>query len=160
MSAFIVGNKHLSYMIRAASAYSRRYGPFRWFTTDPREESDYQRGEPWGPSHVANIQERERTLTRENRDAVGCMLAATNRESVNHRYDENEIEELFSYDMKAETLMNLDPVVVLKATRCYMYQSCEHPEWETSSAKAFCEALIVTAISKLDGYDNAPWAID
>ena len=48
---------------------------------------------------------------------------------------------------------------LLNAIRGYQYQTCEHPSWETSEAKAFCEALQQRLISMLPGYRNGPWLI-
>jgi hypothetical protein len=52
------------------------------------------------------------------------------------------------------------PVEVLKAIHHYTYQSCEHPEWWTSEARAFVEALKNDQIHKLPGYNDAPWGWD
>ena len=53
----------------------------------------------------------------------------------------------------------ITPVGAIKAAQCYEYQSCEHPEWSTSEAKALTERLINEAISNLPGYESAPWGI-
>jgi len=52
------------------------------------------------------------------------------------------------------------PVITLSLISCYEYQSCEHPEWRTSEARAICEALRKLAIRNLPGYDEAPWHAD
>ena len=46
---------------------------------------------------------------------------------------------------------------VLKATDCYEYQSCEHPEWPSSNAHDFIQALRKDAWRLLEGYEEAPW---
>jgi hypothetical protein len=51
------------------------------------------------------------------------------------------------------------PVEILSALHCYEYQSCENPEWESSEAFQFCEALRDRMIRSLPGYDDAPWEI-
>jgi hypothetical protein len=55
--------------------------------------------------------------------------------------------------------VRLDPVQVLKAIRCYEYQSCEHAGWCTSEAKQFCLILTDYAVSQLPGYEVAAWEI-
>jgi hypothetical protein len=52
------------------------------------------------------------------------------------------------------------PVEVLKAIRCLDYQSCEHPEWASSEAKSYLDALTMACVVKLPGMDDAPWGID
>ena len=39
------------------------------------------------------------------------------------------------------TKARVDFVDALEAIDVYEYQACEHPEWETSEARAFCDAL-------------------
>ena len=51
-------------------------------------------------------------------------------------------------------------VEALKALDCYEYQSCEHPEWETSEAFEFCRAMRNLLIGCLPGYDAAQWEWD
>lgn len=46
---------------------------------------------------------------------------------------------------------------VCKAIACYEYQSCEHPGWRTSEARAYCHALRVAWCKKLPGYEEAEW---
>ena len=46
---------------------------------------------------------------------------------------------------------------VCKAIACYEYQSCEHPGWRTSEARAYCHALRVAWCKKLPGYEEAAW---
>lgn len=95
-------------------------------------------------------------------DEVGLMLTLENHLSVNHRYvkashiPEAIPDETFVYERPK---LIIDPVKVLKAIDCYEYQSCEHPDWKTSEAKAFCRALRGRAISSLPGYENSDWEV-
>ena len=52
------------------------------------------------------------------------------------------------------TAGTFDPVKILAAINCYEYQACEHPEWKTSEARDFCEALRDRMIRMLPGYGN------
>jgi hypothetical protein len=83
------------------------------------------------------------------------ILLAENVKSYNYRYDET-IEETMVYDAFATSLR---PIDVIKACHCLEYQSCEHPEWESSTAKAIVTAIEGTATRALPGYDDAPWEI-
>lgn len=44
-----------------------------------------------------------------------------------------------------------------KAVACYEYQSCEHPGWSRSGARAFCERLRRSLVGEIAGYEEAPW---
>ncbi len=131
--------------------------PVSWTVNDDEgSPEDFQRGEPWGPTAVENHKRRARELNRETVGRVGAMLAVENRRSMDHRYDETELEDLYEFTSYKG---NIDPVAVLKAIQCYEYQSCEHPEWETSEAHEFCQALRSAAIDKLPGYSEAQWEV-
>jgi len=153
VSAFVVDASHIDLLVSAGLVFPERHcqnSKLRW--------------------QVPNTNPVERVeLTYENADAIGVMLWAENYRSVDHRYPDDE-EDLPGPDgfSGATTLTYvfdsiggmLDPVVVLKALQCYEYQSCEHPEWKTSSARQFCEALRKVAIALLPGYSEAPWSFN
>jgi hypothetical protein len=88
--------------------------------------------------------------------AAGQMLWDENFRSVNYRYTEEKSAPAYSFK---RNLQPIDPIVVLKQISCYEYQSCEHSDWESSEAKAFCSALQGKMISWLPGYDDAPWGV-
>jgi len=155
MSAFIVSDKDIDALLRYALAYPS--GQLRWFEPCEPGDGDYQRGQPWGRTAVANAQTRVREITHENASHVGRMLLLENMRSVSHRYDDPL--ELPTYEYNAMQAPSLTPVEVLKIIACYEYQSCEHPGWQHSQAKAFCSALRHKMISHLPGYDEAPWGL-
>lgn len=141
MSAFVVSKSHINAMLLTAMCL--KYG---------------RRGLTW----YHNGEHHE--LNNDNADQVGQMLLDECVKSMSHRYDD-EITDLPGHT-NAEWLIPFKlkylhrtpkPLEAIKITKCYMYQSCEHPEWEDSEAKTFCEALISSKISELPEYDNAPW---
>lgn len=156
MSAWIVSKRHIDYMLTAGLKFDSY--PLGWMAPVEEKPAEvHERGEPWGPEAVAHARERRQELTGESAGRVGVMLWAENYESVNHRYDEREVEaELYEYKPYPG---GVDPVQVLKAIDCFEYQSCEPPGWEASEARAFCEALRQRTIGKLPGYEEAKWAI-
>jgi hypothetical protein len=83
------------------------------------------------------------------------ILLTENVKSFNYRYDET-VEEQMVYDAFATSLR---PIDVIKACHCLEYQSCEHPQWESSTAKAIVTAIEGAATRALPGYDDAPWEI-
>jgi len=127
-------------MIRSGLAV--HYRPFGWYHNNQRHE-----------------------LTGDNASEVGQMLLDECIKSVMYRYEDSKVTDLPGRT-DAEYLIpfqfNLSynpptPVQTLKLLSCYEYQSCEHPEWETSEAYAFCQALRHGTIDRLPGYDEAPW---
>ena len=160
MSAFLVSKAHIDYLITAGLVLPKRLisgSRLRWFLRPPEDQDGevYREGEPWGPGLATWIERTERTLTYDNADEVGAMLWATNQDSVNHRYAETSIEHAYRF----EEVLDIDPVWTLKALDCYEYQACEHPQYLTSEARFFVEALRDTAIGLVDGYRDAPWEI-
>lgn len=134
MSAFIVSDEHIGYLVNAGLRLDTG-GKLRWY---------------WGnPTHSSEVRS-------DNVDAVGQMLVNANFESVNARYRKDDPPHEYKHEWDRR---QPDPVQVLKAISCFDYQSCESPSWEASEAKAFCHALQCLAISKLPGYDKAEWEI-
>ncbi len=87
--------------------------------------------------------------------AIGHILHNENVRSVNGRYHEfNE------YPYKSRRLYPCDAVILIKAIQCYNYQACESDDWESTTAHEITKNLMSHAISKLPGYDKAPWGIE
>lgn len=112
------------------------------------------------------LQAHRREATPERAHEVGWMLLLENVRSVRHRYDTPEDGDDLPGSTSAywrEPYRWEDPryrptaAEALKAVACYEYQSCEHPEWESSEAAQFCEALRHALINALPGYEAAPW---
>jgi hypothetical protein len=135
MSAFVVTKQHIDAMVTAGLPRPGDPGWIRW--SDP---VDPQR------THILNL---------DTADRAGSLMWQENRVSVNHRYrDGDEIDVLYAFE-----LLGHNPVTVLKLIDCYEYQSNEHPGWERSQAKRLCGQLRKQVISKLPGYDDAPWGL-
>jgi hypothetical protein len=132
MSAFIVGNKHISAMLQASQRirYAGDGASYRW-----NGQSYYFNG---------------------NRQEIGQKLVDENYRSVNHRYGENERP----HEFKMEYLPRFSAVQIIKACDCYNYQTCETPDWKETEAYAISQALRERAIDLLPGYDEAEWAIE
>jgi len=155
MSAFVVHKRHIDAIV-TAGLNLRMACPLQWFVLAEPVDGLYQRGKSWGPSYADQLRARGRELTPETAGRVGAMLLSANRTSVNHRYDENAIEEPYVFEPYTK---KLSPVQILKALKCYVYQSCEHPGWNDSEAKVFCTALQSHVIDRLDGYEESEWEI-
>jgi hypothetical protein len=156
MSAFEVDETHIDVLVSAALAAGK---DFYWY----HQPADAPRTEPGealpGESstegryaaYLAGLRENKRTVTRANAGMWGAVLVAENKRSVNHRYDEDDIEDPYQFTFYAGPF---DPVAILKALNCYEYQASEHPAWKTSEAREFCEALRGEMIRRLPGYDQ------
>jgi hypothetical protein len=132
MSAFIVSDKHIDYLIGSAITLGAKRGDFDW----------------------ASFHDGAADMAR--------ALEVENWRSVSYRYNESSEppppRQLNWFHFAS--IKGIDPVVTLKAIQCYEYQSCEHPDWEVSAARKFCDRLRSLAIASLPGYDAAPWGID
>lgn len=83
------------------------------------------------------------------------ILLAENYKSVNYRYDEKDEPE-DTYDRMAPLMRSIE---IAKLCHSLGYQSCEHPEWDDSRAKALLHCIEQAAIRSLPGYDEAPWSL-
>ena len=147
MSAFIVDRNHIRYLVASALHVTTRMHPVKRFL--------WWHGEEW------------HELTPENATEVGQMLWDECIASVRFRYFDPEypddilpgpIDEDFTYlHQSPPGNFNPDLAQVFMAADCYDYQSCEHPSWEESSAKAFTSALRRETTQRLPGYDDALW---
>jgi hypothetical protein len=144
MSAFVVDRYHIVYLVKAArEAAIRLRSPLRW-----------------GDGHTLDA-----SVSVTEMVALAQLLWDENRSSVSYRYDAlvglpGPIDEDYiirAGDFQRFSWVNWSPVDVLKAIDCYQYQSCEHPGWQTSEAKAFTDALRRAWTHLVPGYDEAPW---
>jgi len=162
MSAFMVDREHIDALVRAGLADVTHR--LRWINPEVRAQVETANGHV-NPEDWSSVWAE---LRHDTADSVGEMLISANLLSVTHRYPdtlegggvpgpcEEYWRDSYSYPMNGP---DFSPVVILKAIACYEYQSCEHPEWERSEARAFCEALRDYTIVRLPGYDDAPWGI-
>lgn len=147
MSAFEVDETHIDVLISAA--LQRDHGDtLSWIHGNVEWSGDYD-------AYRAAINAAKREVTRANAGTWGATLVAENRRSVNYRYEEDEIEEPYEF---TEYAGHFNPAKILAAISCYEYQACEHPEWKTSEAKSFCEALRHRMIRQLPGYQGV-WEV-
>lgn len=89
--------------------------------------------------------------------SVAAELFEENCRSVDHRYGEVNARD---YRYRAADVWGMAPVQILKACNCLEYQSCEHPGWPDSQARANLEVIRAYAVRMLPGYDEAEWTID
>lgn len=148
MSAYIVSEDHIDYLVTAAIELGTN-GGYGLYWQDQR-------------------------VTRNNATAFGAMLLRENIASVQRRYSDTEYADLpgplvtpfvseYTYRRFSASPFSghdLDTIVqVLKAVSCYEYQSCEHAGWEMSDAKRACDQIRSGYIYRLPGYEDAEWEV-
>ena len=157
MSSFEVSTAHIDALVNAALAAGR---DFYWYHDGPGNPYS-ERGEAlpgFGSSaerhaaYLAYLGENKRTVTRANAGTWGALLVDANKRSVNYLYDEDEIEEPYTFTYHAGPF---NPVAILRALSCYEYQCSDDPGWQDSEAREFCEALRSWTITQLPGWDQA-----
>jgi hypothetical protein len=91
---------------------------------------------------------------------LGDLLRAENVRSVNYRYGEDDSDPFELPD--AETLAKLAELPDLQklgAIRCYRYQTCETPEWESTPAIQIVHAAM-KALQDLTGTERGKgWGV-
>jgi hypothetical protein len=143
VSAWIVAKAHVDVLVLAGVQF-----------TVPYDLTAAGRGRPPDPVQLA---------------AAGADLWAENHHSINHLYGEDGQPPGYR-PPTAEVI--LDPVAVVKAVDCYVYQSCEHPGWASSRAADYSRRLRTAAMTGLPverdrggrpypvAWDATPWGID
>lgn len=170
MSAYVVSQEHVTYLVAAAmcpSFFKRVQGDsLCWI---------------WNLDHSNCTYERDNLHATEHDKAtrVAQMLWDENIRSVTHRYPDCERGAKNGKGLPGPVVDDyiIDPILirawcaravyadtftavkVLKACDGYEYQSCEHPEWRTSQACAFINALRRAVWQSLPGYDEAAWEV-
>jgi hypothetical protein len=154
MSAFVVSKSHIDALVHAAY-----FGP-RDVHALPQQSGHWYKPNFRGCQNWALDQ----------MDEVGEMLVKENLSSIHARYPDTVTDpegtpgpveqywlQRYEHEMPKQ---KMGVVEALKALDCYEYQSCEHPEWETSEAFRFCRSMRHSLIGCLPGYDAAPWEWD
>lgn len=148
MSAYLCGKNHIVYIVSAAmSRQIARSYTVRWHWDNPHRSDELRECDHVKAADVAN------------------MLIRENLASVSYRYPDDKTSATLPGDGAGLFVTPTDfgrvymfrPVQVLKSIACLDYQSCEHPAWRTSEARAFLNALERSAIHALPGWDDGEW---
>jgi len=135
MSAFNIDHEHINVLVWAGLK-DPRLGPLRWY---------------WGTPTIST------ELHPETAAATGQMLLDANADTLGHLYSDHGPYPAYTY--RAPLHHSWTELEILNALHCYRYNSCEHPGWEDSPARAFVDALEARLIHRLPGYTSGPWAI-
>jgi len=105
-------------------------------------------------------------VLKRDADRLGTMLWGTNFAALQAYYGKGGPQEDWREDVLGYTYHEPEDLVdasiggLIKAVNSYAYQACEHPHWDRTEAKAFCDALVDGLIEQLTEYQDAPWLID
>jgi hypothetical protein len=125
------------------------------FLCSPKHIATLARAVEKDPQLQWSAEEAVALFATENADSVGCA----------HNQSRDEVARDFggfqAYRDACRTagVVDVAPLHILKLAQSLIHQSGEHDGWKHSRAKPLLAALIESQISKLPGYDSAPWSI-
>lgn len=109
-----------------------------------------------------NVSIRKKTAV----EILGQQMLDANLVSLRARYGDSEefanrlLRKFVSCPCALRTGLNIKGVQLIKAVRCFEYQSCESETWASSPIAQLMEALVRHAINNLPGYEQAAWGFD
>lgn len=137
MSAFILTDKNYDYILTTLNR--GRYG-HRLSAYIGNEHVDF--------SDVKSLEK------------LGTILKEQNYRSVNARYNEQTECEPYSFSSINTDIPKVSNAMAsLKILDCYEYQSCETDDYTSTMAHEIVATFRKLLISKLNGYDDAPWGL-
>jgi len=135
MSAFIVSDFHIAYIL---SSFDGHNGRSTIYGSDNKNVS-------------FNL------LTPEGFEEAANILLAQNYRSVSSLLKMSRFVPLTKWNRIP--LSKTEPIQALKACGCYDYQSCETQDYWQTLACEIIQAIRLTNIHRLAGYDKAEWEI-
>lgn len=151
MTVVFVGPDHVDALISIATRWGPGFGEnLSWAAEDPAstapEELTYRELRGLGRDDELML------------NSLGAMLLVENARSLEHRFgDSPEIEPYEFKQVEASWLD--DPEMCFRPIAAYCYYSSEHPDWPSSEAFRFCEALEQTLVISLPRYELGPWVV-
>lgn len=136
MSAYLVEKKHIMYLVAAGKYFGR---DFKWY-----------HGGNWHGFGIGIDRVAE----------VANMLWQENGKAIQARYGDDGVEGLEKITAtycSGKTLTTINLTDLSKAVNCYVYQSCDPDDWESTEAYAYCQALKDEILRRLPGYEQAQW---
>lgn len=103
-----------------------------------------------------------------NEQECANLLYEANAESVYSRYPSERPKRVESDSEWATSDENsivyvsprlLSGIQIIKLCQCFNYQACEVDDYEKTWASAFINRVIANQVHRIEGYDEAEWAI-
>lgn len=145
MSAFVVTEEHIRYIVNAA--------------LHPTINRHSQVSASFPDRDTGEKNSQGDSIIQTAGDQIGQMLWAENHRSVNNRYCDSLMANATPIYVHKEETIPLNHAQILKAIACLEYQSCEHEGWMGSQAQQFLDRLRQFVVQTLPGYEEAEWAI-
>lgn len=160
MSAYIVDNRTIDYLVSWISHGDRSHGSFSTRTIWPKVDDVPESLRPC-------VDGDDRYGWRLRLDImpatdIGRILMAENVRSVTARYGESKLgtDETGAADAYTfRPVVDLRPEWVVSSAACLNYQSCETEDWERTVAHAIMSAIRESAIHAWTRRTEAPWGV-
>ena len=137
MSAFVVSNFHIVYMLSSYD-YSHTRGIINIRCENNRDIS-------FNLSSLEGFEEAANILLSQNYRSVDC------------RYDQSSFVPKVSW--LRIPMYKTEPIQALCACDCYDYQACETPDYQDTLACRIISRIRQCNIRRLPGYDKAQWGL-
>ena len=150
MSCYVVSNNHIGVLVQYAfnkDVYLWHDGIwYKYWTFND------------GVSLPDDLPEGQKYITK---NELGQALLNKNYESVNNRYDENELPPEYKHSLTYTVIDNKNhrPIQIIKACNCYDYQCDNADDYENSFAAEVIDRIRSSAINSLPEYNNAKWGV-
>lgn len=148
MSAWVVSKAHIDALVNGALQVGGTHGDryFYFYHANTRHEVK--------PSNVSEIGQ---ALVDE---CVRSVSDCYPNDDVSKGELPGPVDAYYNEPYRFDFTRALSDGEIAHAVACYEYQSCEHNEWKASKAHAFCEAMRYRLITRIPGYNEAPWGFD
>ncbi len=137
MSAFVVSNATIGYLVHAALLLRVRDG--------------------------AHITLGDTFVSPGNAQTIAAQLLDFNRQAVMHRYPDADRAHFPGPVNPGPLVTGPEPPVpyalgqAFMSLACYEHQACEHRDWAGSDVQRFCDMLRAALIETVPGYADATW---
>jgi hypothetical protein len=169
MSAFMVSDRHIAYLVLAYRRYHAR--PGRGITVMSHElaemarvlkaecarsiECRYPKGRLLCPSCGAYVCDPAVGYD----PARGVKWLLPTPPPVSWRPGVAAPCPFAKVEIPDNDTMAITPIGAIKLVESYQYQASEHEDWDGSHAKRITDLIKSEAITCLEGYEAAPWSI-
>ena len=140
MSAFVVSNDTIDYIVSAVSAVGGVHGIVL----------------KTGPEFLELVAAGAVESVSPTPLEMGRVLLRENQRSVQYRYNDDDLGNA-ALGYQFNRVDKTDPVVALVQVSCLRYQSCERPDWDASIACDLLRQIEQQLLRQLPGYEDAPW---
>lgn len=107
---------------------------------------------PWAPARLLEMNETEQTAE----EVLARLLYDQNAASVRALYQDRVPIDPFVF-VPSVRAQRVPAVQIIKSAKCYQYQACETDDFADSEARKVTDDIVMHAIQRLPGFDEAVW---